>query len=325
MVNPVVCHYLRVIILGFFIMPNQPNNSGKKVYDHSIATILDSIDALVYVADLDTYELLFINKYGRDTWGDIQGKTCWKSLQEGQDGPCPFCTNDRLLDKDGHSTGVYVWEFQNTVNKRWYQCRDQVISWTDGRLVRMEIATDITERKMAEEELEAAKKLAEILARKDELTGLSNRREFFDQGDHTLKQAVRFKHPVSVIMMDLDNFKKINDDYGHSAGDKVLQVVAELLKSMVREIDIVARIGGEEFAYVLPETGLDEAVKLAERLRLKIADTSVVHQEVRVKITASFGICSRQVENETMETMLTKADDALYVAKKNGRNQVKSC
>jgi diguanylate cyclase (GGDEF)-like protein len=125
-------------------------------------------------------------------------------------------------------------------------------------------------------------------------------------------------------MMDIDHFKNVNDNYGHSLGDKVLQVIAELLKDIVREIDIVARIGGEEFAFVLPETGEDEAVNLAERLRLEIAETRVVHEEKQIKITASFGVSSHRVENETLEKMLTMADDALFIAKKKGRNQVKT-
>jgi diguanylate cyclase (GGDEF)-like protein len=308
-------------------MADKPGN--EIIQDHelsyqSIATILDSLDALVYVADMETYELLFCNKYGRDIWGEVQGKTCWQVLQEGQDGPCKFCTNDRLLDKEGNPTGVYVWEFQNTIDKHWYQCRDQAIHWVDGRIVRMEVATDITQRKLSEEQLKAAKKRAENLARKDELTGLDNRRAFFDQGCRIFKQSVRFKRPVSVIMMDIDYFKKINDNYGHSAGDKVLQVIAELLQKMVREIDVVARIGGEEFAFVLPETDREEAVNMAERLRQGIAKTTVTHDERQMQITASFGVSSSLVENETLETMLTKADDALFMAKKKGRDQVRT-
>jgi hypothetical protein len=112
-------------------MPNNKDLNQPQVSDlayRSIATVLDSLDALVYVSDMDTYELLFTNDYGRKIWGDIQGKTCWKVLQENQQGPCAFCTNDRLLDSSGSPAGVYVWEFQNTVNKRWYQCRDQAIA-----------------------------------------------------------------------------------------------------------------------------------------------------------------------------------------------------
>jgi two-component system NtrC family sensor kinase len=116
-----------------------------------MAVILDGINALIYVADLETHELLFVNKYGRDIWGEIAGKICWETLQEGQGGPCAFCTNDRLLTADGAPTGVYAWEFQNTITGCWYDCRDQAIRWSDGRLVRMEIATDITDRKKAEE------------------------------------------------------------------------------------------------------------------------------------------------------------------------------
>ena len=115
-------------------------------------TLVDSLDALVYVADFTTHELLFVNKYGRDIWGEIAGQTCWQVLQADQTGPCSFCTNDRLLDDAGRPTGVWVWEFQNTVNKEWYECRDQAIEWTDGRYVRLEIATNITARKQAEQE-----------------------------------------------------------------------------------------------------------------------------------------------------------------------------
>ena len=122
----------------------------------SLSAILNSMDSLVYIADMETYELLFVNDYGRNVFGDVQGKICWEGLQEGQTGPCDFCTNGRLLDSEGNSTGVLVWEFQNTVNQRWYECRDQAIRWFDGRLVRMEIATDITERHWMDDSLRTA-------------------------------------------------------------------------------------------------------------------------------------------------------------------------
>jgi PAS domain S-box-containing protein len=118
-----------------------------------MTVILDGINALIYVADLKTHEILFMNKYGRDIWGDITGKICWQHLQDGQSGPCAFCNNQRLLTADGVPTGVQISETHNAVTGKWYDCRDQAIRWSDGRLVRMEIATDITNRKKAEAKL----------------------------------------------------------------------------------------------------------------------------------------------------------------------------
>ncbi|MBI2425839.1 MAG: response regulator [Candidatus Hydrogenedentes bacterium] len=115
-------------------------------------TIMDALDALVYVADMETHELLFVNAYGRSVWAAAAGEKCWNVLQSEQNGPCSFCTNTRLMDAEGNPAGPLVWEFENTFNHEWYQCRDEAIRWPDGRIVRLEIATNITARKQAEEE-----------------------------------------------------------------------------------------------------------------------------------------------------------------------------
>lgn len=116
-------------------------------------TVLDSIDAAIYVSDMESYELLFANSYLRNIFGDgILGKPCYQVLQ-GKDSPCGFCSNSRLLDKEGRAAGVYKWEFQNRVSGHWYDIRDRAIVWLDGRLVRLEIAHDITDRKEIEEAL----------------------------------------------------------------------------------------------------------------------------------------------------------------------------
>jgi PAS domain S-box-containing protein len=128
-------------------------------------TVLDSMEALVYVADMNTYELLFVNEFGREVWGEITGKICWQVLQKGQTGPCPFCTNDRLLNDHGESAGICVWEFRNTVDNEWYECRDQAIPWVDGRYVRMEIATNITQRKKMHQALAEEKELLAVTLR----------------------------------------------------------------------------------------------------------------------------------------------------------------
>ena len=125
-----------------------------RAFNERLRTVLDSIGAFIYIADMQTYELLFVNEYGKRNWTDraLLGQPCWKALQ-GREGPCPFCTNDRLLDAEGHPAGVWEWEFRNSLDGRWYDLRDCAIRWSDGRMVRMEIATDITGRKQAEDAL----------------------------------------------------------------------------------------------------------------------------------------------------------------------------
>jgi diguanylate cyclase (GGDEF)-like protein len=306
---------------------HEPQDAGdceqRQAY-RTISTVLDSLDALVYVTDMQTHEILFFNEYGRTIWGDGAGKICWQTLQSGQSGPCEFCTNDKLVDKDGQATGVYVWEFQNTVNGHWYQCRDQAIQWIDGRLVRMEIATDITDRKQVEEELRAAKEQAEALARCDELTGVNNRRAFFHDGEQVFNRARRYNTPLSLIMLDVDHFKHINDSYGHTAGDKVLECLADIMREHVREVDILGRLGGEEFAIILPQTPLTDATAMAERLRSKIEQATVTSSKGNIHLTASFGISQLAPQQISLEQLLHDADTALYRAKRSGRNRVET-
>ena len=124
----------------------------------TLLAILNSLDAVVYVADIQTHELLFLNRYAQSIFGDGVGKPCWQVLQSNQTAPCDFCSNDKLLSESGEITGPYAWEFQNTANSRWYDIRDRAIKWIDGRTVRLEIATDITDRKQAENQLRASEK-----------------------------------------------------------------------------------------------------------------------------------------------------------------------
>jgi len=121
-----------------------------------LLTVLDSLDAAVYVADVETHEILYGNKYVRDLFGDVEGKICWQVMQNGQSGPCDFCTKERLLTLDGEPAGVNVREFQKKVTGKWYEVRDRAIRWVDGRTAVLQIAADVTDRKQAENDLERA-------------------------------------------------------------------------------------------------------------------------------------------------------------------------
>lgn len=139
-------------------LPEDPEQMSATSADPAagdITRLLEHLDALVYVIDMQTCRILYINRYGRRLWGmGLVGTICWKTLQENQSGPCAFCTNARLLQADGTPGPGLVWEVFNTRVGRWYECRDKAIYWPDGRIVRLEIATDITPRKEAEALLE---------------------------------------------------------------------------------------------------------------------------------------------------------------------------
>ena len=156
----------------------------------------------------------------------------------------------------------------------------------------------------------------------DALTELFNRRKFFKLAGLEFERSRRYQTPFSVVTLDIDWFKKINDTYGHDTGDQALREVSRRLCSGVRSVDVVARIGGEEFAILLPETSLEEARQVAERLRAGFANAPVEWQGQQVPITASFGVTAMDENCADLEMMMKRADQALYRAKEGGRNQV---
>jgi len=162
----------------------------------------------------------------------------------------------------------------------------------------------------------------EDLAMKDGLTGLINRRYFFIRGLDEVKRTIRYKCPLSVIMLDIDLFKKINDSFGHEAGDKVLMYIASIMQRNIREVDIAARLGGEEFAILVPNTTAEDALVLAERLRHEIETTSSDSLAGKVNVTASIGVASFTEEMTDLDALLRDADTAMYQAKSRGRNRV---
>jgi diguanylate cyclase (GGDEF)-like protein len=156
------------------------------------------------------------------------------------------------------------------------------------------------------------------------LTGICNRRYFLELGERLLKQGARSKRPASLIMLDLDHFKAVNDQYGHAAGDAVIRESARLMIREVRETDLVARIGGEEFAILLPETGQETGSNVAERVRKGIEALAIPFEgrPHPLRITASLGLALADIGTDSLDSLLSKADQALYQAKEAGRNRV---
>ena len=171
-------------------------------------------------------------------------------------------------------------------------------------------------------DLERSIKDVEILARTDVLTGLNNRRAFFEKAPNLLNTCHKKELPISIVMFDIDYFKKINDEFGHAGGDVALQHVAKLLQHALRISDLSCRFGGEEFAILLPNTNLEEASIVAEKIKNLIAATPVmIPRQKSIPITASFGVSDI---GETIDEILNNADQAMYNAKNSGRNLVTS-
>jgi diguanylate cyclase (GGDEF)-like protein/PAS domain S-box-containing protein len=185
------------------------------------------------------------------------------------------------------------------------------------------VTLDTTERKIAQAALLASEKKLLILATTDPLTELPNRRQFFARLAEEFARVQRLHNQrCSMLMIDLDRFKLINDTYGHAMGDAVLQHFAQLLRNAFRGIDMAARVGGEEFAVILPGSDLAAAGNSAERLREIVAKTPLMHDGKTIPVTVSIGAAAMGPSDSEADQTLIRADEALYGAKKNGRNQV---
>lgn len=194
---------------------------------------------------------------------------------------------------------------------------------------------DITERKQAEDALRQAKAELEtknqelyqayvreqLLARTDTLTGINNRRYFFEVAVHEFNAAVRYGHPLSAIVFDIDHFKELNDTYGHQAGDDMLRSLAQLTRQQLRDADILARYGGEEFVILLPYTNLKQAHLVAERIREKAAAFRLAVGQQEIGITLSLGVAGFDSEIDSLDKLVQRADQAMYEAKNGGRNR----
>lgn len=168
---------------------------------------------------------------------------------------------------------------------------------------------------------ETAKKKMKLLSQTDDLTGLFNMRTFSFLAENECKRSLRYRHPYSILMLDADNLKPINDTYGHQAGGNMIKVMGETLQENLRSTDIIARYGGDEFVVLLPETESTQAFKASERIRVAIENTPLAISGEDVFITVSIGFASYPEHGMGIQEIIGKADKALYKSKEEGRNR----
>ena len=382
-------------------------------------SIFDSMHAFIYAIDMNTYEILFVNKFGVDLYGDIQGKICWKEISANQQGPCVFCTKDELLQNLPLHKSVER-EYYNEVTKKWYSCTDSAIVWTDDRIVKLHVAYDITERKKAEEQnqfisavmmnifdsviitdtkqiityvnkgteelfgyqseeligqsvdilsadpnaqqinrelyqavsngniywgeelffrkdrstffceykvapingadglphayvgtqrdiTERREKLKEIeyLSFHDYLTGLYNRRYLEDA---IARLDIERNLPFAIIVIDVNGLKRVNDTYGHEAGDQFIKTVADILKTSCRADDIIARTGGDEFVIILPNTSAAQA----ESIKKNINDLASKAALTSGTLSLAVGYAVKTIADSDIKEVMKEADNKMY-------------
>jgi diguanylate cyclase (GGDEF)-like protein len=188
----------------------------------------------------------------------------------------------------------------------------------DATLLALALAYQL---RMGQEERIRAERLAQL----DPLTGLNNRRAFYDKTSPFWSHAIRHGHNTVIMLLDVDLFKQVNDTLGHAHGDAVLKALSVILRQSLRQGDVLARWGGEEFIMFLPETNLQEATSLAERLRTKIAETCIPHEAGETCVTASFGVAQKEPHHATLDALIASADECLFQSKQQGRNRVTGC
>lgn len=179
------------------------------------------------------------------------------------------------------------------------------------------VISDIGSRKVMEQELINR-------ATHDSLTGLLNRTELAKALEKEAARAGRYSRPFSLLMLDIDHFKLVNDDFGHQVGDRVLIELAGILEEAIRKVDFVGRFGGEEFLLILPELNHEKALELAERIRKQVESHTIITQDQVIKITVSIGVSTYPEHGNDVDALVKASDDAMYKAKASGRNQVAS-
>lgn len=284
---------------------------------HLLDIVLDNVDAFIYMKDSERHF-----KYVNNKVANLFGKPLEQIIGHIDSDVIPKEFADHFWESDKK---VFQTNKPQTIEEnipdqhgvmRRYISTKMPYEFKDKTKALIGFSTDITELHRLKEKFE---KLASV----DSLTNIYNRRYFFENSSIEYERALRHKLPLSVILIDIDFFKSINDRYGHPAGDKIIKDVVKQILPSIRTHDIFARVGGEEFAILLPNTSFSKAKQVADRLCIeqsKRSLTEILNEDI--KITLSLGVASIDPENKNFDVLYSSADEALYKAKNHGRNCV---
>jgi diguanylate cyclase (GGDEF)-like protein/PAS domain S-box-containing protein len=293
--------------------------------ENFLHNVFDSIHDPFSIVDHEFKIVKFNNAFARQRdkrSSDLFGKKCFEALHS-RPGVCDDCIVDRTFQsKDPCAKEKQMVLPDGSI--AWVEIFTYPVLDPAGRVSHViEYTRDITDRKKEEEERRQLIDKLNHLSMTDSLTGLFNRRALNDMLMHEIERATRYSTDLSLVLCDIDMFKKINDAYGHTAGDRALLSVAAILLQTLRKSDIVGRYGGDEFMVILPETSLAGAKKLAEKVRLAIEMMDFDFFGNRpVRITLSMGVASCCTPADNIDTLVALADKALYESKDAGRNKV---
>lgn len=293
------------------------NSERKLIRSREVLQIIsDNIENIIYVSDVYTHELVFLNKTMADTLGlvsdQLVGKICWKTLQSNQEGPCTFCPVPRMLEEGyGENGQTYTWEFENTVTNKWYLLKDSIVEWTDGRKVHIETATEITHQKLYEERLKH-------YASTDTMTGTYNR----EWGTRIMRDMVSNadaeKDAISVVFLDVDGLKEINDTCGHEMGDEAIIKMVDVVRSCIRKSDFICRWGGDEFLLVL-ECTVENAHNVVANIYRKLEQFNEIGGKPYT-LGFSYGIAALlDAKEEPLDVVIARADKLMYENKMSRR------
>lgn len=288
-----------------------------KQQNEMLNILMDNIDSSIFMLTEDN-RLIYGNRYLAEQFQRTQAELQNMNISELVDEQTfkALVDYNRKVFESGETQ-----KFKEEVRtadgeRRFYWSVKVPYTLADEQRVIVGLSTDMTETFLLQERLREQ-------SNRDPMTGLYNRRFFFDFAEKTMAESERSGRATSTLVIDVDDFKNINDNYGHPAGDRVLKDFSALLERLVRKGDIVARVGGEEFAVLLPNTGYQQAVDVARRIceQTRITPIKLANDQV-INVTVSIGVADNPASKGLYETIYGKADARLYLAKNNGRDQI---